>query len=287
MIPQNIQALFTFIDYLDKNKQKYIEYIPLCNELKSLFYQRNLLRPHENYIDKQQYDLIQDQIKEKFSPITLNICTPILDKLKELGIWSGDEIYASIWNNNFSAIYDFKKDFKSEDISIVIQHKLKYVSFRAETNNDFLCLFMVFNELDGIFKELFGFFKDNSNYEFESFETKTIEVNSLGEALKSFKENTDKNLKFTIPFETLYQNPNKNDMQPVSATIKNELIMGDKIQIRDISNNSGQISIGKNKTKIGNKDELAKKTFNWQKWGIIITSILAIVAIIVAILLAN
>jgi len=87
MIPEKIQALFTFIDYLNKNKDEYIEkYIPLCNELKVLGNQREELKPSKNYIDKQEYDKIQAQIAEKFSPITLNIYNPITSKLRELEI---------------------------------------------------------------------------------------------------------------------------------------------------------------------------------------------------------
>jgi len=60
-------------------------------------------------------------------------------------------------------------------------------------------------------------------------------------------------------------------------------IMGGNIQVGDITNNSGQINVGKNiktKTEVNGNDELAKKSYNWQKWGIIIGTILAIIAII-------
>lgn len=289
MIPQKIQALFNFIDYLDKNKIEYIEkYIPLCNELQNLNKKRSELKPHGNYIDKQQYDRIQNQIKEKFSPITSNIFNPILNKLRELEIWSGDETYSSIWNNNISTISDFKGDFTSEDIIQVIQYKQKYLSFRAETNTDFLCLSFVFHSLDEILKELFDFFKDTNENEFDSFEAKIIKVNSLEEAVKGLRENKGKNVQFSIPTQTLYNNLNEKQISTSIANIKNEIIMGDKIEARKISNNRGQISIGKeNTTKINSNDELTKKSFNWQKWGIIIATLLTIIAIVVAIILAQ
>jgi len=69
--------------------------------------------------------------------------------------------------------------------------------------------------------------------------------------------------------------------------MKNEIIMGDKIEVGDISNNSGQINVGKNiktKTEVNGNAELAKKSYNWQKWGIIIGTILTIIAIIVTII---
>lgn len=285
MIPKKIQALFDFIDYLNKNKREYIEkYIPLCNELKILSKQREELNPKSNYIDKQEYNKIQAQIFEKFSPITLNIYNPITSKLRELEIWNGDNTYSSIWNNNSSAIYDFKDNFKTEDVLQIMEYKQKYLSFRRETNTDFLCLTFVFHYLDEILKELFDFFKVTNENEFDSFETKTIEVNSIGEAFKGFMENKDKNVKFSIPFETLYYNSNEKQIQSSTTNIKNELIMGDKFQIGDIPNNSGQISIGKkNTSKISTNDELGQKSFSWQKWGIVITVILTIIAIVVTI----
>ncbi len=260
MIPDKIQALFDFIDYLDINKRKYVEkYIPLCNELKNLCNQRDELKPHENYIDKQQYDKIQNQIEDKFLPITSNIYAPISNKLKELGIWSGDKPDSSIWNNNISAISNFKRDFASEDVEQVIQYKQKYLSFRTETNTDFLCLSLIFQYLDEILKELFDFFKDNNKNEFDGFETKTIKVNSVEEAVNGLIENKEKNVKFSIPTKTLYDDPNETKKRTNSTN---------------------------KKTKINSSDGFAKKSFHWQKWGIIIMAILAIIAIAVTIIVS-
>jgi len=287
MIPQKIQALLDFIDYLDKNKKVYIEkYVPLCNELKVLHSQREKLNPRNNYTDKQEYDKIQTQIAEKFKPITQKIYNPITSKLRELGIWSGDDTYNSIWNNNSSAINDFKENFKTEDISQIMESKHKYLSFRKETNTDFLCLIFVFHNLDEIFKELFDFFKDTNENEFDSFETKKIEVNSIGEAFKRFRENPTENISFTIPMQPFSNMSINKETGTNTTNIKNELIMGDKFQVGDIPNNSGQITIGnKNKTNVNENDDLTRKSFNWQKTGIIVATVLAIVTIILMIIL--
>jgi len=143
MIPQKIQALFDFIDYLDSNKIEYM-CIPLCNELNSLDIQRAELKPDKNYVDKQRYDKIQNEINRKFQPIEQNIYIPVLNKLRELGIWAGDDVFTSIWNSNISAISDFKKDFTSEDIVQVMNYKQKYLGFRTETNTSFLCLHLFY-----------------------------------------------------------------------------------------------------------------------------------------------
>jgi hypothetical protein len=206
MIPAKIQALFDFIDYLDERKPELIDkYLPLCDELSKLDIQRSKLKPKSNYIDKQKYDEIQKTITEKFQPLTQNIYIPVLNRLKELKIWSGDDVFTSVWNNNSSEIHEFKESFESDDIAKVIAYKQKYLAFRKETNSNFLCLQFVFSNLDEIYKELFDFFKDTSENEFESFETKTIEVKGIEDAVKGFYDNKGKNLKYLLQQCNAYQ----------------------------------------------------------------------------------
>lgn len=286
MIPQKLEALFEFIDFLDKNKTEYIEkYIPLCYELKELDKLRKALRPNENYKDKKSYDSIQKQIKEKFEPITENIYNPITRKLLELGIWSGDETYSSIWNNNISEISDFKSNFSEKDIKQVFQYKEKYLSFRNETHHDFLCLSFIFSNLDEILKELFDFFKDSKENEFDSFETKTIQVGSFAEIAQSLKENIGKNVKYSIPTEAAFGNKHTTPTSKI-ADIKNEFNVfnvGDKIEAGNISNNSGQIILGKkNKTEVNSRDEIAQKSFRWQKRDTFISIIIGVIGLIIA-----
>lgn len=286
MIPQKIQALFDFIDFLDVNKKEYIEkYIPLCNELNELDKQRSKLKPNENYKDKQSYECIQKEIKEKFEPITENIYKPVTNKLLQLGIWSGDDVYTSIWNNNVSEIEDFKRNFTQEDLEQVFHYKQKYLLFRTETNNDFLCLSFVFSNLDEIYKVLFDFFKDTQENEFDSFETKTIEVGDFGEIAKNLKDSLGKNVKYSIPWETFNNKKHTpSTTEKIETNNYNIINMRDKIEIGEISRNKGQINLGSdNKIEVDTNDELSKKSFNWQKWGIIIGTVLAIIAIIATI----
>lgn len=284
MIPQKIQALFEFIDFLDDNKREYIEkYIPLCDELNELDKQRNALNPDGNYKDRRSYDNIQNQIKEKFVPITENIYKPITSKMQELGIWSGDEVFTSIWNNNISEISNFKRNFSEEDTTRIFLYKQKYLDFRAETNSNFLCLSLVFQSLDEILKELFDFFKDTSENEFNSFETKTVEVADFAEMVKRIKDDRRKNIKYSIPSEAVFGKKQIVVTSTKIPGIKNEFIMGDKIEVGNISNNNGQISVGKkSKIKVNGNDELAAKSFRWQKRDTIITIILSIIGIIIA-----
>ena len=284
MIPKKIQSLFEFIEFLDKNRDEYIEkYIPLCNELEELDKQRSLLEPNENYKDKQSYDIIQKEIKEKFEPIIENIYKPITSKLQELRIWSGDDTFTSIWNNNISEIADFKRNFSEEDAKQVFQYKQKYFSFRTETNSNFLCLSFVFSDLDEILKKLFDFFKDTKENEFDSFETKIIEVEDFTKITENIKDNIGKNVKYTIPTETIF---GKKQTTSQITDIKNEINvfnMGDKIKVGRFSNNKGQVTVGKgNKIEVNGNDEIAKKSFRWQKRDTIIMGILAIIGIIIA-----
>lgn len=67
--------------------------------------------------------------------------------------------------------------------------------------------------------------------------------------------------------------------------IKTEIIMGDKFEIKDISNNSGQINIGKDiktKTEVNANDELAKKSYNWQRRDTIIMVIIGVIGLVIA-----
>ncbi|RYD57573.1 MAG: hypothetical protein EOP56_07270 [Sphingobacteriales bacterium] len=249
MISERIQSLFDFIDYLDARKTEYIDkYIPLCDELRDLDIQRSKLNPKGNYVDKQKYDNLQREITEKFRPITENIYFPILNKLKELKIWTGDAVFASIWNNNSSAIYDFKENFESEDIAEVIAYKQKYLSFRKETNSNFLCLQFVLSDLDQIYKELFDFFKDTTENEFESFETKTLKVNSIEDAVKNYMDNHEKTFRFSLRHKSLFEYQNVRQYYPElytqSPTIKNEITMGNKIQFGNISGHGNILNSG-------------------------------------------
>lgn len=246
MIPERIQAIFDFIDFLDSKKQDYLEkYIPLCNELSDLGDKRSQLQHRKNYKDKLQYDMIQAEISEKFIPITEEIYNPVVKKMLDLGIWSGDDAMSSIWNNNFPAISDFMENFESGDIPHVMSYKKKYLEFRNETNSNFLSLQMVFSSLDEVLKPLFDFFKDTGENEFDKFEAKTIEVNSLEEAVKGLIKNKRKNVKFSIPNEAFLPKPSNTSLQSHSTNIKNIFNVGDNISIGDITGNSGNITIGK------------------------------------------
>jgi hypothetical protein len=167
-----------------------------------------------------------------------------------------------------------------------MNYKKKYLSFRTETNSNFLCLQLIFQELDEIFKELFDFFKDTEENEFENFEAKELKVNSVEDLVKSISENKKDNVKYSLPIESFIEKRGQPSHSSNSLNFHNyETIMGDKIIAENIPNNSGVINVGKNnKSETNSNDELAVKTFNWQRFGIISATILTDIAIIIAII---
>lgn len=286
MIPERITNLFAFIDYLESNQKQYIEeYLPLCDKLLSLHNQLHQLRPADNYKDKQKHSELSNTITQEFQPIQTNIYLPLTAKLRELKIWSGDETFASIWNNNYSSILEFKENFEPKDVAQVLIYKEKYVSFRRQTNSDFLCLTFAFHNLDDVFKELFNFFKDTTENEFEEFEAKTIELNNLGELGSHLNDMEKRNVKISLPLSSITNRTPERE-KSYSKNVNNEIIMGDKIQIGKISENRGPVIVGTgNKIEKTPESKLSRKSFNWQKWTAIIGIIISVVAVIVAILI--
>ena len=284
MIPEKVQALLNFIEFLDKNKNEYItKYIPLCDELKELDKQRSVLKPRENYKDKQLYDNLQSEIEVKFAPIMENIYNSLSLKLRELGIWSGDDVMTSIYNNNIGEILEFQKLFTEEDIKVIKYYKVKYISFRNETNSNFMCLSLILSRLDEIYKILFDFFKDTNENEFEDFESKVVNLDNIEQLIQTFQENKDKNIHYFIPFESLLNKKEKSESKEINSLKSNyNFIMGDNINIGDIQKNKGQINVGKNITaNEKGEDETSKKAFRWQKHEIIITIILSIIGLVI------
>lgn len=228
MISSKINAFFIFIDYLDSRKSELIEnYIPLCAELNELDVQRSNLRPKENYKDKIKYDIIQQQITEKFDPITEHIYKPLTQKLSDLQIWNGEDIFTSIWNNNIGAVSEQKENFDLKDVNEIIRYKVKYLNFRKETNSSFLCLTMVFSQLDEILKVLFDFYKDTSENEFDSFEAKLIKVGSMEELVENVKNKGDRHVKFSLPHDFFHKKPVQPSTHGQIILVKNEYNMGD------------------------------------------------------------
>lgn len=217
MIPEGIQAIFDFIDYLDSRKPVLIKkYIPLCEELEELLERKNKLKPDSNYREKQQYDVLQLELESKFELLKTDVYQPITGKLKDLGIWSGDHAFISVENYISCSTTAFKNCFHDDDVAKVNHYKKKYLSFRNETNSNFLTLQFVFSGLDEALKELFDFFNDTDDDELETLKPKTIECSSIGEALKLYSQNPKENIRFVIPSIDVLHNPTHSKINTVT-----------------------------------------------------------------------
>jgi hypothetical protein len=198
MITDKIKALFQLIEFLHSNIVNFKKHDKLINELYLLGEIKSSLKPRNKFTDKLQYDEVQAEIKDKFKVIQENIIQPIQAKTTELNIcdWNNPE---TLLNYNISEIISLQKNFNKKDIQEIVHHKSKYLDFRTQTN----CTYfqdLFFSGLDEILKELFGFFTENETNEFEAFETKPIEGNSIAEIISNdckLNIEIDKNLSIT------------------------------------------------------------------------------------------
>ena len=196
MISDKTQNLFKFIDFLYSNIDNFKQYDEVIKLLFDLDEQRNKLSPEKNYVDKLKYDEVKHEIKEKYNIIDKNIIQVIEDKATELNICDPKET-KTLWNWNISEIINLKNNFSEDDVPNIIKYKIKYIVFREKTNCTYFRDFL-FSDLDEILKELFGFFKDTKENEFEPFEAKTIQVNNISEAFHLFNTANNKQTKINI-----------------------------------------------------------------------------------------
>jgi hypothetical protein len=182
---QQIKALFKFIEFLHSNIQNFNQYDEVISDWVYSANQMNNLNPNKNSTDKLKYDNLEGNFECNLKIIQKNIQEPIHSKATELNICDIDK-EDTIWNWNYSEITNLKESFSKEDLPEILEHKKKYIEFRTKTNfNEFLMIFFV--TLDTILKELFDYFNETDQNEFEAFEMKGIQVNSFSDAIDRFE----------------------------------------------------------------------------------------------------
>lgn len=222
-----VKALFKFIEFLHSNIDNFKQYDDVINELNLLKNESNELNPQKNYKDKLKFDEMQTKIKVKFSLIRENIINQIQAKVTELNICDLNKT-ETLWNWNISDISILKENFNQKDLSEIFRNKRKYLEYRTKTNCTYFQDFF-FSDLDEILKVLFDYFKETEHNEFDAFETKSIQVNSIEEAIKGLKQGKTK---FTLPntflnSSNIQQQNNIEPLQPqsrqpdTSTTIQN------------------------------------------------------------------
>lgn len=219
MITPKIKALFQFIEYLHSNIDNFKQYDEVINEFHLLVKERNQLKPRHNFKDKLKFDEVQAEIEVKFKVIQENILQPIRTKATELNICDLNKT-ETVWNWNSTEIHQLKENFSKDDLPEIFSHKSKYIEYREKTKGEaFFGLWFFFDDLDEVLKELFDYFKEAEHNEFETFETKAIQVNDIGEAVKLFQ--SGKFSKFTLPNSflnpsTIQQHTNIEPLPPQS-----------------------------------------------------------------------
>jgi hypothetical protein len=194
-----IKGLFQFVEYLHSNIERFNQYNDLIKELDLLKAEKNRLNPENNYKDKLQYDKVQSELESKFKILQDNTANLIKAKAKELNVCDFDNEPTYRFNGIEVEIFQLKRDFNDEDfflIPLISKHKSQYLEYRIQTHKTFLSLHLFFEELDDIAKSLFDYFKDTEQNEFEPIETGAIQVNSIEEAMKGFKQG---HTKFVLP----------------------------------------------------------------------------------------
>lgn len=216
MITPKIKALFQFIEYLHSNIDNFKQYDEVINELHLLVKERKQVSPRKNFKDKLKLDKVQAEIKDKFKVIQENILQPIRTKATELNICDLNRT-ETVWNRNSPEIHQLKENFSKDDLPEIFSHKSKYIEYREKTKGEgFFELVSFFDDLDEVLKELFDYFKEAEHNEFETFETKAIQVNNIGEAGKLMQLGYRK---FILPNSflnpsTIQQHPNIKPLPP-------------------------------------------------------------------------
>ncbi|SKB35091.1 hypothetical protein [Maribacter arcticus] len=196
MITPKIKALFQFIEYLHSNIDNFNQYNGLIQELEQLDIERNQLKPENNYKDKLQYNKVQAELESKFKILQNSTADLIKAKSKKLNVCNFDNEPNYSFNGIETEIRQLKENFSQKDLSKIFKYKSLYLEYRSQTHGTFLSLQLFFNDLDRTVKSLFDYFKDTEQDEFEPFETKAIQVNSIAEAIQGFKQGQTK---FIVP----------------------------------------------------------------------------------------
>ena len=185
MITNKIKAMFQFIAFLHTNINSFKQYDENMGELASLYRERVKLKPEDNFIDKQKYDKIEAEISVKSEIIKKNITQSIKHKARELNIYNFQNEPKYNWRNDVikSDLDYLKEKFNTNDISEIITHKEKYYEYKKEIPYSYFLVYL-FDNLDEILNELFGFFKEPTK---KNDEPVTV-IKKLKKILKELKK---------------------------------------------------------------------------------------------------
>lgn len=221
MITPKIKALFQFIEYLHSNIDNFNLNNDLIKELELLNEERQKVSSKKTFKDKLKYDEIKAEIETKFKILQGNTATLIKAKAKELNVCNFDNEPNYIFNGIETEIQQFKENFSKGDLPEIFKHKQQYIEYRTKTHKTFLSLAFFIDELDEVTKSLFDFFKETEQNEFEAFEKKTIEVNSIEEAIQIITNKKHKDERFWLTTFFEEQEQTKHEYKSFQREIEN------------------------------------------------------------------
>lgn len=197
MIAETVKNLFDFISFLHSNMAYLLDKQPLINRVMELHASRSSLKPNQNYQDRIKFNRVQADLENNFDIVKKEIISIITDKIQELNI---ADISTPIINLNASRdLFELQRNFNEDDLAAIFEANAKYVEFRKKMNFHYFLEFF-FNDLDRDLKQFFNYFNEKTDSEFEAFETKTVQVNSIEEAVEQFQIG---NKKVTLPIDFL------------------------------------------------------------------------------------
>jgi hypothetical protein len=196
MITPKIKSLFQFIEYLHSNIDNFNLNNDLIKELELIKEERNKVSSKNTFTEKLRYDKLQAELESKFKVLQDNTANLIKDKAKELKVCNFDNEPNYSFYGIETEILKLKDNFSNEDLPEIFLHKNQYIEYRTSTHKTFLSMAFFFSDLDRITKSLFDYFKETEQNEYEAFETKAIQVNSIEDAVKGFSKGQTK---FIIP----------------------------------------------------------------------------------------
>jgi len=204
MIPQKIQSLFKFIEYLHDNIEKINKYEDLFLEKNILETELLKLKPKENINDKEKYNVLKKKIDTKTELIKREIEEPIRTKFNELEIADWQNLNPSIFNIWGQIIYDSKSSFDINDKEIIQNIESKYLNIIDSTPLLFN-QFVMFRELElgEILGGLFNYFHEQNDIPFES-NIKNIRKKSGEKYIYKLKQNKSTNQPKDLIYLTYY-----------------------------------------------------------------------------------
>jgi hypothetical protein len=215
MITPKIKALFQFIEFLYSNIENFKSNHKVIKELELLNEERQKAKHKRTFKDKLKYDEVQTEIETKFKILQDTTANLIKAKAIELNVCNFDKEPLYNWYGIETDIHELKENFSKSDLTEIFEFKTKYIDYRTNSHKSFFSLGLFFDQLDELLKELFDYFKETEKDEFEVFETKTIEVNNLKDAVGLL---IDGNSKISInPKIEPKMNDEYNDMFAVSS----------------------------------------------------------------------